>query len=765
MSPATETAWRIRISGTTQGVGFRPFVYRLATELGLRGRVRNTADGVLVEAGTTKDRLATFCDRLRKEGPPAAAVQRVDHELIAARELPETGFHIAESTAAPTAAAVLPPDLAICADCRRELFDPEDPRHRYPFINCTNCGPRFSIVEKLPYDRANTTMRVFPLSEHCAREYHDPADRRFHAEPNADKASGPKLTWKEAGTSVSERNEEALQEAATSLRRGRIVALKGLGGFHLLCRADLPETVRRLRTRKGREAKPLAVIMADENTVRRWCTLSKEEAAELQSPAAPIVLLHKRDPSLWADVSELSTLGVLLPYTPLHLLLLGACPYPLVATSGNLSDEPICIDNTEAEQRLGAVADAFLFHDRDIARPVDDSVVRIVNKKRQLLRRSRGFAPVPFPLPRPVPPCLCVGGDLKNTVAVAREHEVVLSQHIGDLGTEPAQEVFRNTLRLLRELFAGGGPARLVVHDLHPGYHSTQAAAEFGLPLLGIQHHEAHAWACLAEHNLLDREALCLIWDGTGYGRDGSIWGGEAFQYKDGTLARCARLRPFSLLGGDAAAREPWRPAMALLLEILGPEAFLSSGWPERWGLSASTAANFARAYERRIQVVPTSSMGRLFDAAAAVANLYLRNRYEGDAAMHFEEAGRPADGGDGLPFPLRRQQNGLWEWDWEPLLLQLAQESRDGSPGASLSGRFHDALVNGITTLARELHIPAVCLSGGCFQNRRLLTGAETALCEEGFSVHWPQRYPCNDGGLALGQAIAAGFHPKLPI
>lgn len=765
MSPPAETAWRIRISGTVQGVGFRPFVYRLANELGLQGRVWNTTDGVHVETECRRELRDTFCARLRAEAPPAAEVLHIECESIPGKDIPAEGFRIVESAVAGTTSAVLPPDLATCPDCRRELMDPADPRHRYPFINCTNCGPRFSIVEKLPYDRANTTMRAFPLSERCAREYNDPGDRRFHAEPNADKDSGPRLAWKEPGQPVQCIDEAALGEAARRLRGGGIVAVKGLGGFHLMCRADLADAVRRLREKKGREAKPLAVMLADEKEVRRRCRVSEEEAVQLRAAAAPIVLLRKRDPGLWPEVSELSTLGVLLPYTPLHLLLLQGCPYPLVATSGNISDEPICIDNAEAEKRLGSVADGFLLHDRPIARPVDDSVLRVVKKQRQLLRRSRGFAPAAFALPRAVPPCLCMGGDLKNTVAVAREREVVLSQHIGDLATEPAQEVFRRSLALLRETFETGGSARFVVHDPHPGYHSTRAAAEFGLPLLGIQHHEAHAWACLAEHGLLGQEALCIIWDGTGYGHDGTVWGGEAFRYCGGFLRRCARLRPFDLLGGDAAAREPWRPAMAMLLEILGPEAVLASAWPGRWGLSGETGTAFARAYERRIHCVPTSSMGRFFDAAAALAGLCLKNRYEGEAAMKFEEAGRGADRTDAFPLPLRTAESGLREWDWEPLVRAMTEAMETGGTAAICSDRFHGALVNGIVDLACEMNLPAVCLSGGCFQNRRLLEGAEAALRERGFSVYWPQRHPCNDGGLALGQAVAACFHPNLPI
>lgn len=765
MSPPAETAWRIRISGTVQGVGFRPFVFRLATGLGLRGRVWNTTDGVVVETAGAEEQRDTFCARLRREAPPAAEVLHIECFPTEGTDLPQKGFRIVESAVAATTSAVLPPDLATCSDCQRELLDPADPRHRYPFINCTNCGPRFSIVEKLPYDRANTTMRVFPLSERCAREYNDPLDRRFHAEPNADKDSGPRLAWRESGLPVRCRDEAALQEAARELRDGRIVAVKGLGGFHLMCRADRAETVRRLRERKGREAKPLAVMLADEAEIRRRCLLSEGEAVQLRSAAAPIVLLRKRDPGLWPEVSELSTLGVLLPYTPLHLLLFEACPYPLIATSGNISDEPICTENEEAEKRLGAVADGFLLHDRPIARPVDDSVLRVVIKQRQLLRRSRGFAPAALGLPRPVPPCLCMGGDLKNTVAVARGREVVLSQHIGDLETEPAQEVFRRSLHLLRTLFESGETARFAVHDLHPGYHSTMAAAASGLPLLGVQHHEAHAWGCLAEHGLVEQEALCIIWDGTGYGHDGTVWGGEAFLYRGGSLWRCARLRPFDLLGGDAAAREPWRPAMAMLLEILGPAAVLASAWPGRWGLAPESASAFARAYERRIQCVATSSMGRLFDAATALAGLCCKNRYEGEAAMKFEEAGQSADRGEAFPLPLRTSESGLREWDWEPLVRAMAGATEAGSTADILSNRFHGALVNGIVELSDEMNLPTVCLSGGCFQNRCLLEGAEAALRAKGFSVHWPQRHPCNDGGLALGQAVAACCQPNLPI
>lgn len=752
-------AVRLRLSGIVQGVGFRPFVYRIARQHALAGSVRNSVAGVTIEITGLPIAVDAFQKDLSTKAPAAARIDKITTETISPKEISWAGFQILPSDPAEgQPAPVIPADLATCPACLAEMADRANPRYRYPFINCTEFGPRFSIIEALPYDRARTTMRQFPLSKRSRREYEDPMDRRFHAEPNADPECGPRLFFHQFGSPAAE-DEEALQAAASRLKAGAIVAVKGLGGFHLMVRADLPGSVRQLRRRKAREAKPLAVMLSSLQEVRRFCHLEPAAADLLREPAAPVVLLPKRDPALWQEVSAFATLGVLLPYTPLHHLLLEACPYPLVATSGNLSGEPICTDNAEAQQRLARVADAFLLHNRPIARPVDDSVADIVEGQPRLLRRSRGYAPLPLPLPAPLPRSVCMGGDLKNTVAVAWGRQVVLSQHIGDVANQPAEQAHRDARRLLGELFDSPEPRQLI-HDAHPAYRTTaMAAAESHLPARAVQHHEAHAWAVLTECDLLRDSALVHVWDGTGYGLDGTIQGGESFLYSQGQLRRIASLRPFRLIGGDAAATEPWRPAMALLMESLGVDETLRSPWPARLGLDPRKAANFGVAFQRNLQSVPTTSMGRLFDAVSALAGLASTNRFEGEAAMRLENA-LPQNAPPANPYPLPLQQHtDRFLLDWQPLLLAVLQDRNSPDPAPRIAARFHRALAEAIMALTQPFPVPHVCLTGGCFQNRFLLQSTLHRLRQHHIIPHWPRKVPCNDGGIAYGQACATAL------
>lgn len=756
-------ALRLRLSGIVQGVGFRPFVYRTARFHRLAGSVRNSMAGVTIEIAGPHKAVEAFRRDLSTKAPAAARIENWTTETISPEDVPSAGFRILPSDPdGGPPAPVIPADLATCSRCREELADPANPRYRYPFINCTECGPRFSIIEALPYDRANTTMRRFPLSVRSRREYEDPMDRRFHAEPNADKDSGPRLSFPQAG-SPPLLDEAALRAAATALAQGAIVAVKGLGGFHLMVRADCPPSVQRLRQRKAREAKPLAVMFSSLQEVRRFCRVEPAAAGLLQDPAAPVVLLPKHDPQLWPDVSAFSTLGVLLPYTPLHQLLLEASPYPLVATSGNLSGEPICIENADALQRLGKVADAFLLHDRPIARPIDDSVADIVDDRPRLLRRSRGYAPLPLPLPAPLPRSVCLGGDLKNTVAVAWDNQVVLSQHIGDLANQAAEEAHHDAASLLSALFSGSEPQQLI-HDAHPAYRTTAMATASGLPTRRVQHHEAHAWAALTEDDLLHESALCHVWDGTGYGLDGSIQGGESFLYRDGQLRRVACLRPFRLIGGDAAATQPWRPAMALLFQAIGVEATLRSPWPAHLGLAAPKAANFAVAFQRKLQSVQSSSMGRLFDAVSAFAGLASANRFEGEAAMRLEDSlDDRSNRAEPYPLPLDHSSK-LILLDWQPLLKAVLADVQSGQSASHIAARFHRALTEAVLALTKSFPVRHVCLTGGCFQNRFLLQSTLHRLRQHHFAPHWPSKVPCNDGGLSYGQACAAALQPPPP-
>ncbi|MDQ7849365.1 MAG: carbamoyltransferase HypF [Armatimonadota bacterium] len=752
---------RVTIRGAVQGVGYRPFVYRLATETGLAGWVSNTTQGVFIEVEGPQEALRAFLRRVQRERPPRAAVVSLDAVYLDAVGF--VGFQIRESTVEGARTVAVLPDIATCPDCLRELFDPRDRRYRYPFINCTNCGPRFSIIENLPYDRPNTTMRGFAMCPACRAEYDDPLDRRFHAQPIACPVCGPHLAlWDERGRVLAVR-EAALQEAAAALRRGAIVALKGLGGFQLLVDARSEEAVQRLRHRKRREEKPFALLYPSLQAARRDCLVSGEEAALLVSPEAPIVLLRRRaGASVAAAVAPGNPfLGVMLPYSPLHHLLMTELGFPVVATSGNLAEEPIVTDEREALDRLSGIADLFLVHDRPIARHVDDSVARVVLGRPLLLRRARGYAPLPVTLRGPAAgdgTLLAVGGHLKNTVALAVGEQVFISQHIGTLETAPAYEAFIRVIADFSRLYQA--PPRVVACDAHPDYLSTQHAERWGLPLLRVQHHHAHVLACMAEHEL-DGPVLGVAWDGSGDGMDGTVWGGEFLLVTAEGFSRVASFRRFPLPGGEQAVREPRRTAVGLLHAAFGDPALEMVHLAPVASFSAAQRQVLRQMLARGVNSPACSSVGRLFDAMAALLGIRQRCSFEGQAAMELEFLLDGVTTREAYPLPVTESADAagrlLFLLDWEPMVRAVLDDQGGGSPAGLISARFHNALVEATLAVARRIGEERVLLTGGCFQNAYLLERAVRRLRGEGFRPYWHQRIPPNDGGLSLGQVVGA--------
>jgi hydrogenase maturation protein HypF len=754
MTEATLTRLHLVVRGAVQGVGFRPFIYRLADELHLKGWVNNSAQGVFVEVEGPQESLDNFLSRIESDKPPRALLQSLEPSFL--DPVGFQNFEIRTSDDGGPKTALILPDTAVCPDCLREIFDPADRRYRYSFTNCTNCGPRFSIIEALPYDRPNTTMKHFPMCEACRAEYDQPLDRRFHAQPNACPVCGPHLElWDEQGGLLAS-HDDALRMAAEALRQGQIVAVKGLGGFQLMVDARSEDAVRRLRQRKRREAKPLALMFPSLDAVQEACSVAPMEARLLDSPEAPIVLLERKIPmdgvALAGAIAPGNPyLGVMLPYTPLHHLLLAETGFPAVATSGNLSDEPLCTDEREALERLNGIADVFLVHNRPIARHVDDSVVRVVLGRELMVRRARGYAPLPVTLPEAVPEVtLAVGAHLKNTSALAVKNQAFISQHIGDLETTTSFEAFQNVIQDFEALYAS--PAARVVCDAHPDYVSTHYAQQRDLPLQSVQHHFAHVLACTAENDLRGR-VLGVAWDGTGYGPDGTIWGGEFLLVERG-YQRLAHLRPFRLPGGSKAIQEPRRAALGLLHEIFGAVALEMDDLPPVRSCSVEERKVFGQLLEKGLNSPLTSSAGRLFDAVAALVGLQQVSSFEGQAAMALEFA---AAGGDQEAYTLPLQEGTPLILDWEPLVRALIEDVRAEVPAGVIAARFHNTLARGIVEVARRAGEERVVLTGGCFQNKRLTEQVILGLTEGGFRPFWHQRLPPNDGSIALGQLMAS--------
>ena len=775
-------AKHISVKGVVQGVGFRPFVYGLATRLDLHGWVCNTSGGVEILVEGQSSKLVEFIQSLSLEKPPLARIDSI--QVADAPCDPLTRFEIHESQAVDGAYQPISPDMGICPDCERELFDPKDKRYLYPFINCTHCGPRFTIIRDIPYDRPSTTMAEFPMCDRCHAEYMDPLNRRFHAQPIACPECGPFVELRETHSQFPtpgprilsiEIRTSAILKARRLLREGYIVAVKGLGGFHLACDASNPYAVAELRERKGRYDKPFAVMTANITTVASICDLELEEQNLLTSREKPIVLLPRKKPKGWQayQVSELvapnlDELGVMLPYTPLHHLLLNQTdpvlarePIPpiLVMTSGNFSEEPIATDNKDALQRLSPLADAFLLHNRDIHIRSDDSVVRLDKNDIAYLRRSRGYAPYPVALPFAVRPTLAVGGELKNTFCLTRDHYAFLSHHIGDVENVETRASFKQGIAHLSHIFRV--EPEILAYDLHPNYFTTGYAQRSNpnIPRIGVQHHHAHIASCMADNGLDDRHLIGLSFDGTGYGTDGAIWGGEVLLASYADFERFAHLEYLPLPGGDAATRSPWRIA-AGYAHILGLDV---EDLPFLQNIDKRALHILRQQIDKRLNSPLTSSMGRLFDAAASFIGIRNEVTYEAQAAIEMEVLSKPfVSSAKPYPYGIEETKNGNLIRLRE-LLSAIVQDVRASESIGMLSARFHQtiaAMAIDIGERARErTNRNEVVLSGGVWQNQILLDLVRDGLRRKGFIVYFHRQVPSNDGGLALGQAVIANF------
>jgi len=761
---------RIRVSGVVQGVGFRPYIYRLAREQQLSGSIFNDTAGVTIEVEGPTDSVEAFLRRLPNETPPLAHIAAASVE-----DLPCTGensFRIVHSESRGHVVTQIPADAATCDDCLRELLDPGDRRYRYPFTNCTNCGPRYTITRSIPYDRPQTSMAKFPMCPQCQAEYDDPTNRRFHAQPNACWDCGPHL-WLVDAEGEDLPAEDPIAETIRRLLAGEVIAIKGIGGFHLAVDATSEAAVQDLRQRKHRYGKPLAVMFRNVTDAGTYCEIINDEKVSLTRVERPIVLVRRRQstaivPSVAPGISRL---GVFLPYAPFHHLLFASGELKaLVMTSANLSEEPIAIDNAEAVSRLGNIADAFLMHDREILQRCDDSVLQVVENKPQLLRRARGFVPLPIQLPFEAPPLLAVGGHLKNVFCLASGRNAYQSQHLGDLENPAGVAFFEEALTHLKHTFEI--EPQVVVHDMHPGYLSTQwAQRQAGVRLLPVQHHHAHIAACLAEHNLTNR-VIGLSLDGTGYGADGHIWGGEVLLSSYADFQRFGHLKYVALPGSEAAIREPWRIAFSHLMAAIGDEVF----GPEILavlGVSTDQAHLLQRMIDRRINSPLTSSCGRLFDAAAALILGRRTVDYEAQAAIELEDVAYITDivtntgeyhigiqQGSG-----NRNQDGASDQpsqlDAAPMFREILADLRAGVPASTMSRRFHAAVAEAYSALAiaaREAtKLQQVCLGGGVIHNRLLVHLLRTNLESAGFEVYLPSRVSPGDGGLSYGQVVVA--------
>jgi len=792
---------RLAVRGAVQGVGFRPFVHRLARELELAGWVNNSSQGVSVEVEGSPAKLEQFLFRIGTEKPPRSSIHSLEASWLDPRCY--TGFEIRESDVSGDKTALVLPDIATCPDCLREIFDPANRRYRYPFSNCTNCGPRFSIIEALPYDRQNTSMKAFKMCPMCRAEYDNPEDRRFHAQPNACPVCGPGLEYWNAAGALLSRGHDALLAAVEAIRFDQIVAVKGIGGFHLIVDARNEGAVRRLRERKHREEKPLALMFPALEIVKAYCEVSSLEERLLRSPEAPVVLL-RRHSTLNSRLATSTApgnpnLGVMLPYTPLHHLLMAELGFPVVATSGNLSDEPICTDEHEALDRLRDIADYFLVHNRPIVRHVDDSIVRVMMDREMVLRRARGYAPLPITLKSEIRNSkseiiLGVGAHLKNSVALAVGPQVFVSQHLGDLETEQAHEAFKRVITDFQTLFEA--KPDIIASDLHPDYLSTKLARSVaqasppagsgGIPAVRsnsahgcagnsqagslrhveVQHHIAHVLSCMAENELAP-PVLGVSWDGTGYGLDGTIWGGEFFSVTKERVERVAHLRPFPLPGGDAAVKEPRRAALGMLSTMTERRADLLLHLQQKSAgvFSAAELSTLCSMLERGVNSPRCSSVGRLFDAVASLVGLRQQMRFEGQAAMELEFALESVVTDEAYPLPLAgggvkseiRNPESEFVLDWAPMIEAILNDVEQRLPVGVISAKFHNALADSIVTVAKLIGEQRVALSGGCFQNRYLTERSVKRLREEGFLAYWHQRLPPNDGGICLGQIVAA--------
>ncbi len=761
------------MQGIVQGVGFRPFVYNLASRLHVSGTVGNSSVGVFIKVSASGDKLTSFIHLLRDEAPPLARITSIDVRPLTEKVDKDT-FSILASVTESRSSAIIPPDIALCSDCLQELLNERDRRFHYPFINCTNCGPRYTIVDTMPYDRPKTSMKVFPMCPPCTGEYTDPGNRRFHAQPNACRDCGPQLSWHDRdGKEIPDC--DPIDETITAVRAGKVVAIRGLGGFHLTVDACSEEAVARLRERKQRKLKPLAIMVADIDAARRFCDLNEKEAQTLLSPEHPILLLGKKKVgNLAANLApSVSDIGVMLPYTPLHHLLFQDenCPAALVMTSGNISGEPICTGNSQAVTQLAHIADCFLLHTREIVTRLDDSVGKHIQNEFRIFRRSRGYVPSPVILPFDLPSTIACGAGLKNTFCLTRDNFAFPSQHIGDLFTLKTFDFYTESIEHMKKVFEIEPEA--AVCDLHPDYMSSHHARSLSLPLYQVQHHHAHAVSVMAEHHI-EEQVLAIILDGTGFGTDGTIWGGEILLADLTGFQRLGHLEQLSLPGGDAAANEPWRMGLSALHHTFGPSGLKGHRLPPLLRtISTNRRQIVATMLESRFNSPLSSSCGRLFDAVAALLDVQLNSHFEGQAAMKLEALARKAMTGNwknelyafscgknDIPY---RQKNGNWEIITTKFVKMIIDEMSGNQTKSSLALRFHFELIHAISKLIHHLRkqtgIQKIVLSGGCMQNQIFLEGLFHVLEENDFKVFTGSKIPVNDGGISLGQAIIGGL------
>ncbi|TAK57232.1 MAG: carbamoyltransferase HypF [Bacteroidetes bacterium] len=773
------TRCKISIRGAVQGVGFRPFIFRLATELELNGWVLNSSQGVFIEVEGEKCTIDSLLVRLHAEKPPLAFIQSLEVSFLS--PVGYSKFEIRHSESNGEYSAFILPDIATCPDCVKEIFDPANRRFLYPFTNCTNCGPRYSIIEALPYDRHHTTMSKFEMCDDCWLEYNNPLDRRFHAQPNACPTCGPHLELWDTNGEILAHHSSALPIAVDAIRTGMILALKGLGGFQLIVDARNEDAVNRLRTRKHREEKPFALMFPSLESIKEQCEVTALEERLLCSPESPIVLL-KHLTHISNPVSHISSqvasrnpyLGAMLPYTPLHHILMRELEFPVVATSGNISDEPICIDEHEALVRLNRIADVFLVHNRPIKRHVDDSVTRILLGRELIVRRSRGYAPLPITIENhPESPMLAVGAHLKNTVALAASNNVFISQHIGDLETEKSYNAFQAVIADFKKLY--NAQPQEIICDLHPGYLSSTFAHNMSIPVTEVQHHYAHIASCMAE-NQLEGTVLGVAWDGTGYGPDGTIWGGEFLLTNETSFERVATFRPFRLPGGEKAIREPRRVALGMLYEMYGEGAFEKTHLAPLQAFTSEERSLIRTMLANNINSPVTSSAGRIFDAVASLLNIRQHSSFEGQAAMELEFL---ANGVQTEEHYLARSitektifqlspkqavanspQHARIIINWIPILEAILQDIQEKVELPVMAAKFHNSLAEIIVAVAKQVKVKRLVLSGGCFQNSYLTAATVRKLESAGFSPFLHQRVPPNDGGIALGQIYARIRH-----
>jgi hydrogenase maturation protein HypF len=748
---------RISIRGAVQGVGFRPFIYKLAKTLNIKGYVLNTPQGVIIEAQAEESLLKEFIERIQKEKPPISLIQKFIIENISISEK-FNNFEIKKSDLSGSPNAIVLPDIATCKDCYNEIFDSKNRRYLYPFTNCTNCGPRFSIIESLPYDRGRTTMKNFVMCDECKKEYENPEDRRFHAQPNACPKCGPQIElWNPNGEIITKYNDAILQ-TVQEIRNGKIIAIKGLGGFHLVVDAMNDDAIKRLRNNKNREEKPFALMYPDVNSVKYDCEVSEQEENLLFSAQSPIVLLkRKKNCKISVEAAPLNpNLGIMLPYTPLHHILMFYLKSPIIATSGNYSEEPICIDESEALTRLKGIADLFLVHNRPIYRYVDDSIARIVLNDKFILRRARGYAPMPVIINNEnKEQLLSVGGHLKNTIAVSKGNEVFLSQHIGDLETVESNKSFTNTIDKFREIYRI--EPEKVICDLHPDYISTKYAREKYKNVIPVQHHLSHILSVIAE-NEINGSLLGISWDGTGYGTDGTIWGGEFFIINNDGYKRAAHLKSFHLPGGESSLKDIHKISFGLLYEIFGKDInkYLAED------LKQDNDEILLKMLIKNINSPVCSSAGRLFDAVASILDIRQKVNFEGQAAMELEFLTDGIISELSYNFEIYKDENEIYVIDWTKMIIQLLDDKLNRIKSNLISVKFHNTLVNMIVEIAKLFNEKIIALSGGCFQNKYLLENSVKKLQELGFKVYWNKEVPANDGGISLGQIAYYSYFKK---